>query len=188
MKLDARIGAKAYLTPTLRISGGHLEREFIKLKKLAKAKKIKSGIVDALTRLNERRFLWAVERINKLVSKKSIITIWGLAYKKNSDSTYNAPSIKLITALNKNYSLQTYDPIAKVPGHIKEYSRIDDKYEALRNTSCLLILTEWDEFKDFDLKKAKRIMKNKVIIDCVGILYDRKEELNNFTYICMGLG
>ncbi|EKD90442.1 MAG: UDP-glucose/GDP-mannose dehydrogenase [uncultured bacterium] len=182
LKLDKRIGNFAYLNPTLRISGGHLERELWKLNKLDKKYKLSPGLEKSILSLNEKRINWLILKIKKLKLKS--ICLWGLAYKKNTDSTENAASIKLIKALGKKIIIKAYDPKATIPKSIRNYERVSDKFEALENSDALVILTPWDEFKSINIDH----LRIPIIIDCVGIFYPKKENLKKIRYISMGVG
>lgn len=193
LQSDKRIGPSAYLHPTLRISGGHLERELFRLKQLSTKVKISSDILDCILRLNKNRYLWAVQKLEQYISlsrktAKPTVCLWGLSYKKNTDSTNNAVSIKIIEDLKKITKLHVYDPMAILPKSLKRFTRFNNKYKALEGCDCLLILTDWDEFLKADLKKIKEVMKKPNIIDCVGALANKKTDLRDFNYITMGVG
>lgn len=189
LKFDKRIGPFAYLKPTLRISGGHLERELIKLKSLSTQYKISSGIVDSLIELNESRINWLIQKIKKLSKDQSIktITLWGLAYKKDTDSTDNAVSIKLIKKLSRRFSFQIYDPQAIMPKTLTGYKRFKDKYSALKKSDLLVLLTEWPEFANINFQQISKLMSKPNIIDCVGILYPIRSDLKKFSYSTLGV-
>lgn len=188
LRSDKRIGAFSYIKPGLRIAGGHLERDLLMLKRLAKRKKISSGSVGFILKQNKNRFKWALDKINSLKMNGHKICIWGLAYKKDSISTKNAASVEIIRSLSKKYQITAYDPMAIVPNNINGYIRLSDKYEALKGTDCLLILTAWDEFQKIDIKKLKILMRSKLIIDGVGALEKEKNQLKELNYISMGVG
>lgn len=173
LKSDKRIGPYAYLKPTLRISGGHLERELIKLESLERKNNIPNGIVKALLKLNEKRLDWLYRNIKKLsTQKKSIktITLWGLSYKKDTESTDNAASVKIIKKFARKLNLQVYDPKAVLPKNLSGFRRFKDKYAALNNSDLLIIVNDWDEFQNADYSKAMKILNYPNIIDCVNIV------------------
>lgn len=189
LRTDARIGPSAYIKPNLRIAGGHLERDLLMLEKLAAGNKISSGSVGFIIKQNNLRYKWVLKKINTHLKKKnSTICIWGLSYKKDTTSTKNAASIEIIKALKGKTKINVYDPMAIVPKNINGYTRYKDKYKALKGSNCLLILTEWDEFQKTQKKQIKNLMKSNLIIDAVGVMNNRKEELKNFNYISMGTG
>lgn len=188
LRLDRRIGQFAYLRPSPRIAGGHIERDLEMFKKIAKEKKIKIDLIDCISKTNENRFMWVVNKIKNLKLKhKSNICIWGLAYKKDSDSTLNAPSLKIINTLKKNFNIKAYDPLAKISSE-KGVVQYKDKYEALKNSDCLVILTEWDEFVKAKVEEMSRLMRGKNIIDCTGLILNPKKSKNNFSLDVMGVG
>lgn len=191
LRLDKRIGKYAYLNPTLRIAGGHLERELLKFKSLGKRYSMPPGITECILELNEHRYRWVHKKLKVHLAKdkkKPIICLWGLAYKKGSLSTNNAASIKIIETLSKKAKLNTYDPLAIMPKKLSGYTRFKDKYKALSGADCLLILTNWEEFREVNISRLQTLMRHLIVIDCVGILSERKKQLNNFTYITMGVG
>ncbi len=191
LQLDKRIGSFAYLRPTLRISGGHLERELYRFYELRKTYAIPETIMDYVIKLNENRFKWLEQKLKKYLLdkvKNPTICLWGLSYKKETTSTQNAASVKVIESLARHVQLTVYDPLAILPKKLKGYRRFEDKYDALKGTNCLIFLTDWDEFLKVDISKMRRLMKNYLIIDCVGILYPIKKNLTDFTYITMGMG
>lgn len=189
LKSDKRIGNYSYINPSLRIAGGHLERDLFMLNRLAEGKKISSGIVSKIIDENEKRFLW-VDKQLKIISKNqqiNKISLWGLSYKKNSTSTENAPSIKIISRFQNRYSISAYDPLAIVPSSLKlKLNRIKDKYTALKNSEVLILMTDWDEFKDIDFQRIGRLMKNKTIIDCVG-LFSKIKQPEGFKVVRLGV-
>lgn len=190
LRTDKRIGFDAYIRPSLRISGGHLERDLFMLKKLALSKQKKSGIVDFILKQNSKRYHWLTNKINTLLpvgEKRLKVCIWGLSYKSNSTSTEDAVSLKIINALNKNFDLTLYDPIAILPKKYHKYPRLKDKYVAAKNADCLLVLTEWPEFKSIDLEKLKGLLTGDLILDGVSILDNKKVNLL-FNYHSPGKG
>ena len=98
-----------------------------------------------------------------------IFAVWGLSFKPGTNDIRKAPSVKIIkNLLAMGAKLQVFDPQA-----MKEIKRVfNDKivyanfsYEALNNADCLLLLTEWNEFRNPDFEKMKTLMKNSIIFD-----------------------
>lgn len=184
LQSDKRIGPFSYLKPNLRIAGGHLERDLLMLKRLASKKKMNDGIVSFILKQNEVRYRWLIKKLKNLFPKnhkKITLCLWGLSYKKNSESTENAASILIIKSLSKDFIIHTYDPKALMPKHLSGYKRFNNKYYALKRADVLVILTDWDEFKKLELNE---IRKNLVIIDCVRVLSNFNSKSPN--YIALG--
>jgi len=191
LRSDKRIGQYAYIKPTLSIAGGHLERDLIMLEKIAKQKGVNSKLISLIIKENTIRYKWAIEKITKNVSffeHRPTICLWGLAYKKDTSSVKNAASQKILKHLSNKYLFRVYDPMAIIPKSSLRFERLNDKYKAVKNADCLVILTDWEEFKNADLKKLAKTMKHKNIIDAVGSLSYLKSRLGGFNYQCMGIG
>lgn len=191
LQLDKRIGKYSYLYPTLGIAGGHLERDLLMLSKIARRKNLSSGSAGFILKQNKNRIKWIEKKLNELRKTNAnfrTVCIWGLSYKNNSTSVENAPSIKLVQDLSGKFKFRAYDPEAILTKSYKDLTRFTNKYEALKNSDCLLILTNWTEFNKIDLGKFNENKKLKQIIDCTGILYPIKNKLSNFDYVCMGVG
>ena len=101
--------------------------------------------------------------------KGKTICVLGLAFKPNTDDIRNAPALEVIRLLmEKGASVKAYDPLAMpnaknvLPEKVK-YCR--DAKEAVSNCDCVLVLTEWDEFRDESLYCGKVVFDGRRIID-----------------------
>ena len=190
LRLDKRIGPHAYVRPGLGLSGGHLERDLVALSKLTKKHKLGSALLDLILRESADRYEWLKECLESQVFAKNPtprIALWGLSYKKNTDSTHGAPSLKVIADFAMRAELTAYDPVAKLPEDV-QVKRVADRYEALADADALLILSDWDEFKDLDVAKMKQVMKTLLIIDPLGVLSGISANLaqEQVSYVTMG--
>lgn len=189
LKSDQRVGNFAYIYPGLGISGGHLERDLFMLKKIADKENISPGIVSEILDENENRYLWIEKKLIEISKKIEIkkISLWGLAYKKKSTSVENAPSIKIISRLQKKYLISAYDPKAIIPRALElKFIRTLDKYKTLKKSDVLILLTDWDEFQKIDFKKVEKNLKNKIIIDSLGYFRNKKQP-KEFQIIRLGV-
>ncbi|MFM8453500.1 MAG: hypothetical protein ACKOAD_00670, partial [Gammaproteobacteria bacterium] len=112
LKLDPRIGEKAYLKPGLGISGGNLERDLISLIKLSKTNDFNEKLIQSLIETSNYHSKWILKELENKIFKflsKPKISILGLTYKEGTASIKNSPSIKIINSLS-NYDLFYYDP------------------------------------------------------------------------------
>lgn len=187
LRLDKRIGPHAYLKPGLGLSGGHLERDVVMLTRLAANRGIGAKILYAIQEESAKRFNWLREKLEKEVlasASRPLIAIWGLSYKKNTDSTRNAPSIRVIKELGSLMRFRVYDPAVRweLGAGIEQ---VKEKYAALEGADCLLILSDWDEFAAADFSKVVRLMKQPLVIDGLGVLYDVKLP-KEIRYVAMG--
>jgi UDPglucose 6-dehydrogenase len=190
LKLDKRIGPFSYVKPGLGLSGGHLERDLVALSRLTEKHDLPSTLLTLIQKESADRFLWLRKKIESLIFAKNSsphIALWGLSYKKNTDSTHGAPSLKVIADFGKRATLTAYDPVVKLPS-TKDITLVSDRYEALMDADGLLILSDWEEFKDLDIGRLKKAMKMPLIIDPLGVLSELQIDLarESIRYVTMG--
>jgi len=168
-------------------------------------KDVKALIKTSLLNGYDMQVLRAVEKVNenqktilfkKLINhfngnlKGKVITLWGLAFKPETDDMREATSLVLIDLLlNAGCIVKVYDPIAMEECKQKIGNTIiycNDMYDAVLNTDALLLVTEWKEFRVPSWDVLKSTMNQPVIIDGRNI-YSRKETLEKgFSYYCIG--
>ncbi len=151
------------------------------------------GILKAVKNTNEEQKKFVLKKIKDAlwIIKDKTIAVLGLAFKPNTDDLRNAPGIDLINALmQEGAKIKAYDPKAmeKAKKSLKGVIFCKDSYQAAKGADCLIIATEWNEFKELDFVKLKKTLKRPLIIDGRNI-YDPKllKELG-FTYIGIGRG
>src|SRR5439155_2408215 len=113
LKLDRRIGPHAYLAPGLGIAGGNLERDLATVIRFASDKRTDARVVKAWIENSKHRRDWAARTMRQSVLEKNpaaVIAVWGLAYKENTHSTKNSPSLATIAQL-RDVALQLHDPV-----------------------------------------------------------------------------
>jgi UDPglucose 6-dehydrogenase len=121
--------------------------------------------------------------------RDQVIGILGIAYKPNTDDIREAPSIDVIQSLLvKGARVRAYDPKA-MPVLQRQLTGIDyceDAYAVAAGADALLVVTEWDEFRNLDLNRLKRIMRRPVIVDGRNI-YDPKT-MRDAGFVYRGVG
>lgn len=188
LRLDKRVGPFAYIQPGLGFSGGHLERDLVALTRLAKTHRVQNALIDLIQEESAARYQWLQKKIESMIFAKNAspkITIWGLSYKKNTDSLHGAPSLKVIRDFAGRAELTAYDPAAKLPSGL-DVTVVSDRYAALADADALLILSNWDEFADLDVPTLKKAMKTPLIIDPLGVLGQVDLAESGVQYITMG--
>src|SRR6266481_4010934 len=114
LRLDRRIGPHAYLKPGLGIAGGNLERDLVTVKNLSAEHGTEAGIVTAWQRNSRHRRDWAIRKIQCALptnEHRSVLAMWGFAYKVDTHSTKNSPSLELMRAL-RGHRIRAHDPVA----------------------------------------------------------------------------
>lgn len=145
--------------------------------------------VQDINRTQKENFVKKIkETFWSLKGKK--IGVLGLAFKENTDDMRNAPSVDIVNMLIKEGAvINAFDPVA-----IRKAEEIfKDKivycsniYETAQEADALIILTEWDEFKNMDLKKIKKLLKTPIIFDGRNIFDPKKIRKLGFNYFCIG--
>jgi UDPglucose 6-dehydrogenase len=138
---------------------------------------------------SRRVFIQKIERTLGSVANRRI-GVWGLAFKPNTDDMREAPSVDIITALvRKGAEVRAYDPVAMtqaqrmLPGGVEFCS---DPYSVVNDADAVLLLTEWNEFKQVDFEKVKGLMRQHYLFDGRN-LYDPEEMAKlGFTYRSIG--
>lgn len=168
---DKRIGSQ-FLFPGLGYGGSCFPKDVKALLKTAKKNNCDYQLLQAADNVNKKQ---RQVFLNKILNKYGndlngkTFAIWGLAFKPKTNDMREAPAITIINALlERGAKIQAYDP--KAMDSAKEifdnkitYSK--SAYDALNNADCMLLLTEWNEFRRPDFDKIKSLMKEHVIFD-----------------------
>ena len=130
-------------------------------------------------------------KVKKLVPdiKGKKIAIWGLSFKPNTDDIREAPALILIKQLQKAGAIvAATDPAAieNMKNKVKDVAFSEDSYEVLEDASCLVLMTEWDEFRNFSKTKVKGLMKEPNIVDARNVWYPEDLTEAGFNYLSVG--
>jgi UDPglucose 6-dehydrogenase len=123
--------------------------------------------------------------------KGKCVGLWGLSFKPQTDDMREAPSLVLIKKfMDAGARVRAYDPVAmheakRILGDKIEYA--EDQYDALIDADCLVLATEWPEFKFPNFNIIRKLLKTPVVFDGRNI-YDREEiKRKGFDYFCIGI-
>ncbi|OAG27949.1 UDP-glucose dehydrogenase family protein [Thermodesulfatator autotrophicus] len=194
MGLDPRIGPR-FLNPGPGFGGSCFPKDVRALAYLGKQNDHPMHILEAVLTVNERQREVTVEKVKQMcgdISGKTIAVL-GLAFKPNTSDVRESPALDIIEKLvAEGAKVQAYDPIAEEefrkakPNLPVEYA--SDPYEAAEGAHCLLILTEWNEFRYLDLEKIKGLMAEPAIVDARNIYEPARMQKLGFRYTGMGRG
>jgi UDPglucose 6-dehydrogenase len=189
--LDSRIGPR-FLQAGVGYGGSCFPKDIKALIKTLEENNCNADLLNAVENINELQKKCIIPKIKSVLGnlKGKTIAIWGLAFKPKTDDMREAPSIKIIRELQKlGANIKAFDPIAennakKILKNI-EYGG-NNPYNTIKDCDALVIVTEWDEFRQLDLELVKSLLKTPIIIDGRNI-YDPKEmETYGFKYISIG--
>lgn len=192
MGSDDRIGHR-FLFPGIGYGGSCFPKDVKALIKSGKQEDFSFKILEATEEVNTAQKIILTKEIEKyfdrnLQGKK--IAIWGLAFKANTDDIREASSLDNIKVLlEKGAEITTYDAVAeenvrKILGDKITYAK--DMYSALENADCLLIATEWPEFKNPNFELMAEKMNHKAIFDGRNMFPIELPEQHGFYYKSIG--
>jgi UDPglucose 6-dehydrogenase len=193
MGLDKRIG-RQFLNAGLGYGGSCFPKDVKAFVKIAEENGLDFALLRETDYLNEMRRPKFIEKIEEIlwINKNKTIAVWGLAFKPNTDDIREAPAIDIVNALSQSGAkLKMYDPKASdnfkslVPEG-ENVAYCSDCYEALEGADALIVLTEWDEFRQADAERIKSLLKLPIIIDGRNIYDPKTMKANGFEYYCMG--
>lgn len=190
LKLDKRIGPHAYLAPGLGLAGGNLERDLATVCRLADAHGTDAGVVQAWMANSSHRRDWALRTLHGEVltaNPKAVIGVLGLAYKENTHSTKNSPSLALIAQL-KPWRIRVYDPV--VPASAAEHPDVTgcvSALEAAQGVDALVIMTPWPAFRDLKTDQLARAMAGRTVIDPYHVLDGKAAAAARLDYFTLGV-
>lgn len=186
--LDKRIG-RIFLYPGVGYGGSCFPKDVSAIIHTGKGIGIDTSLLEAVEKINIHSRKNYLEKILKHAKGKKI-ALWGLSFKPDTDDIRFAPSTYIIEGLlDKGYKISAYDTAASENIRKKFGDKIiyhDNPYDAVKDASALCILTEWNEFKQADLKKVKSLMKHSLIIDGRNIYEPETIKKLGFTYISTG--
>jgi UDPglucose 6-dehydrogenase len=188
---DRRIGP-AFLFPGVGYGGSCFPKDVKAMLRFAAAKDYEFQILRAVEGVNDRQKLRLLVKLeNHFGSLKSKrIAVWGLAFKPRTDDMREAPSIPLINGLlGAGATVQAYDPEAMKVARGIFGSRItyaDNAYAALTGADALAIVTEWNEFREPDFTRMRKLMRAAVIFDGRNLYSPEQIRGHGFSYFSMG--
>ena len=191
MGLDTRIGNR-FLNPGPGYGGSCFPKDTLAMSFMARQNEVNLSLVNAAIKGNDdRKEKIALRILEKIKDDKNAkIAILGLAFKDGTDDCRDSPAMEIILKKKKkNLNITAYDP--KAMDIAKEIlkdkiSYAKNMYECVENADILVILTEWQSFKELDLKQAKKLMKGKNILDFRNLLDKNKAIEAGFVYSGVG--
>jgi UDPglucose 6-dehydrogenase len=190
MGLDSRIGPQ-FLKAGIGYGGSCFPKDTLALYEKGKELGYEFKVVKAAMDANEEKKRRFLKRSIDILRKHgcSRVAVWGLAFKPNTDDMRDAPSIVILQGLVKEgFKVTAYDPVAeaeakKIIGDKIAYAK---EYEALNDADALMILTEWNEFKQADFEQIRKRLKKPVIIDGRNIYHPAEMKKQGFKYYSIG--
>ena len=190
LKLDRRIGQYSYLAPGLGLAGGNLERDLATVLQLSGETGTEAGLIQAFVRNSRHRRHWVLRTLHaEVLARKpdAVIAVLGLAYKENTHSTKNSPSLALISHL-KPWRLRVYDP--QVPAEAVDHPQCvgcASALDAAAGADVIAIMTPWPAFRDIKPADLKIRLAGKSIIDPYRVLDGAGVKAAGLDYFTLGM-
>ena len=192
MGLDRRIGPK-FLHPGPGYGGSCFPKDTNALSEIARKVDRPFQIVDTVIAVNEQVKRRMADKI-KFRCGGSVagltIGVLGLSFKPETDDMREAASVPILHALaGEGARLRAYDPVAAanarevLPASVTYCA---DEYEAATGADCLVILTEWNQFRSLDLDRLARVIRRKLVVDLRNVFQPDKMREAGFEYECVG--
>jgi UDPglucose 6-dehydrogenase len=173
LRLDRRIGAHAYLAPGLGIAGGNLERDLATVCNFADRLGTDAGVVRAWIANSRQRRDWVLRTLHRTVLSRMddpVIAVWGLAYKQDTHSTKNSPSLALLQHLAP-FRVRVFDPV--VPASAAPNPRkhgAASELDACEGADALAIMTPWPQFGKVAPESITVKLRGKTLLDPYAVL------------------
>ncbi len=192
MGLDQRIGPK-FLHPGPGYGGSCLPKDTHALLRIAEQHGVKLRVVDAAVQANEYQRQRMIEKIKGAVGslKGKTLALLGLSYKPNTDDIRDAPSLSIIRSLaDEGATIRAYDPVSmkEVAKTFPGVKCCSDAYDAAKGADALVIVTEWNMFRNLELDRVKKLMKGHYFFDLRNVYDPQKVKGKGFHYVGVGRG
>jgi UDPglucose 6-dehydrogenase len=191
MGADRRIG-RSFLFPGIGFGGSCFPKDIKAMRQFAAASDYQCRILEAVEAVNATQYARLLSKMRTHFGRLrgTRVAVWGLAFKPKTDDMREAPIIPLIQELLKaGAKVRVYDPQAipaarRIFGRKVVYSSIG--YDAIRGVDCLVVATEWSEFRRPDFERMRRLMRTPVIFDGRNVFTPALMKQNGFIYYSIG--
>ncbi|MBI4966851.1 MAG: UDP-glucose/GDP-mannose dehydrogenase family protein [Rhodospirillales bacterium] len=189
--LDGRIGKK-FLHPGPGYGGSCFPKDTLAMVRTARDHDAPVRIVETVVDINDKRKKRMADKVVEAcggsVTGKTIAVL-GVTFKPNTDDMRDAPSLEILPALIKaGAKVRAFDPegMAEAKKMMDGIDWCKDAYATLPGADCLLIITEWNEFRALDLGRVKELLKAPVMVDLRNIYNPGEMAAAGFRYSCVG--
>jgi len=192
MGYDKRIGP-AMLDAGLGWGGSCFPKDVKALAFMAEDKNVDPSILNIVTHTNYDRRRTVVKRVEGMLGtlQGKTIGLLGLAFKPNTDDMREAPSIDIAQLLVKGGAeVRAYDPVAAENARVllPAVTMMDNPYDMAKDCDALIVITEWNEFKQLDLERIRTLMKAPIIFDGRNVYDPAEVRAFGFSYRGVGRG
>jgi UDPglucose 6-dehydrogenase len=189
--LDSRIGSR-FLQAGIGWGGSCFGKDISALVHTALDYGYQTELLNATVKVNQQQRLLVVEKLQKVLKilKGKTIGLLGLTFKPDTDDMRDAPSLTLIENLSRlGARVKAYDPIVSQSGLRDAFSAVLVETDAERladGCDALVLVTEWQQFRDLDFPKLKTLMHNPIVVDARNFL--SRSQMESYGFVYLGIG
>jgi UDPglucose 6-dehydrogenase len=192
MGADKRIGPH-FLDAGIGYGGSCFPKDVLALHHMAAASGCHPQLLQAVMDINESARSRFVTKLRDALGslQGTLIGVLGLAFKPNTDDMREAPSVAIIKALQaEGARVKAYDPVAiKVASEtLPLVTYCATAYDVAKEADALLVVTEWNEFKQLDFERIKQYMRRPIVLDGRNLYDPQIMAQRGFTYRGVGRG
>ena len=191
--LDGRIGRK-FLHPGPGYGGSCFPKDTLALVKTAQDYGVPLRIIETVVDVNDKRKRAMADKVIEAcggsVAGKTIALL-GLTFKPNTDDMRDSPSLAIVPALEAaGARIQAYDPegMTEAKKLLPKITYCEDAYATMKGADALVILTEWNQFRNLDLARTKSLLKSPIVVDLRNVYTPGDMKAAGFDYTCVGRG
>jgi UDPglucose 6-dehydrogenase len=188
---DARIG-RAFLFPGPGYGGSCFPKDVKALCATGREVGAPLEIMQSVEAVNARQKRLPAAKLARALGSLAgkAVTVWGLAFKAQTDDMREAAALVLVEELlAAGAKLTVHDPKAMEEARRHFGDRVayaEHRYDALRGADALVVLTEWQEYRVLDLERARSLMRRPVVVDCRNLYDPARMRQHGFTYDSIG--
>jgi UDPglucose 6-dehydrogenase len=189
--LDKRIGPK-FLNAGPGYGGSCFPKDTMALVKSAQDFGTPIRLIETAVAVNDQRKRAMSRKVIAMCGgevRGKTVAVLGLTFKPNTDDMREAPAIAVVQALvDAGAQIRAYDPqgMEAAAGLLPPIEYARNAYEAAEGADCLVIVTEWNEFRSLDLRRLKKSMKTPALVDLRNIYKRAEIESQGFAYESIG--
>jgi UDPglucose 6-dehydrogenase len=192
MGMDKRIG-RAFLDAGIGFGGSCFPKDVKAITWMAEINGCHPQLLRAVMDINRDQRRQVLQKLRDLLGTihGKTIGVWGLAFKPNTDDIREAPALDIIRLLQlEGAHVRAYDPVAKENAQrlVKNVAFCQDAYSTAEGADAIVLITEWNEFKQLDLARVAASMKEKVFVDGRNIYEPERMDGYGFRYRGVGRG
>jgi len=189
--LDGRIGKK-FLHAGPGYGGSCFPKDTLALAKTAQDYGAPLKLVESTIAVNDARKKQMAQRVVAACGgsvKGKTVAVLGLTFKPNTDDMRDSPSLDIVPALQQAGAvIRAYDPegMKEAKKMLKDVTWCDSAYDTMTDADCLVIVTEWNEFRGLDVRRMQQLLRHKVIVDLRNVYNPAEMAAQGFTYHSIG--